>query len=127
MLLRAAQEAVPIRMCTCSRGRRAIRYSRVSRPSTHGLFSTASAPPSNLFARSFFQAWNSTEEARARSVFHHFPITGNLVLVKCRQFSVLGLTRGSLGSSRSAIELRPLDINSYSRIPSQYSGLSDVV
>jgi hypothetical protein len=33
----------------------------------------------------------------------------------------------SLGGSRSAIELRPLDINSYSRIPSQYSGLSDVV
>ena len=33
-------------------------------------------------------------------IFHHFPITRSFVLVKCRQFSVLGLTRGSLGSLR---------------------------
>jgi hypothetical protein len=32
----------------------------------------------------------------ARSVFHHFPITRTLVSVKCRQFSVLVFTRGSL-------------------------------
>ena len=33
-------------------------------------------------------------------IFHHFPITRSFVLVRCRQFSVLGLTRGSLGSLR---------------------------
>jgi hypothetical protein len=42
------------------------------------------------------------------SIFHHFPITGCFVVCKCRQFSVLGFTRGSLGSSNSATELRPL-------------------
>jgi hypothetical protein len=41
-------------------------------------------------------------------IFHHFPITWDFVLVKCRQFSVLGFTRGSLGSVCSATELRPL-------------------
>jgi hypothetical protein len=41
-------------------------------------------------------------------IFHHFPIARDPVLVKCRQFSVLGFARGSLGSSRSATELRPL-------------------
>ncbi len=30
------------------------------------------------------------------SIFHYFPISRNLALLKCRQFSVLGLTRGSL-------------------------------
>ncbi len=45
---------------------------------------------------------------RNSRIFHHFPITGNSVSDKCRQFSVLGFTRGSLGSSRSATELRPL-------------------
>jgi len=33
-----------------------------------------------------------------RSVFHYFPITARLASVKCHQLSVLGLTRGSLGS-----------------------------
>jgi hypothetical protein len=48
----------------------------------------------------------------ARSlIFHHFPITDRFDSSKCRQFSVLGLTRGSLGNSYSAIELRPLALN----------------
>ncbi len=46
-------------------------------------------------------------------IFHRFPIPDRSSASKCRQFSVLGLTRGSLGSSRSAIELRPLDISDY--------------
>ena len=36
----------------------------------------------------------------------HFPITRNLSLVKCRQFSLLGLTRGSLGSFRRPAVVR---------------------
>ncbi len=55
-----------------------------------------------------FLARHSTGWARKRLVFHHFPITRNLALVKCRQFSVLGLTRGSLGSFYTAIVRRPL-------------------
>src|SRR4029077_7834761 len=42
------------------------------------------------------------------SIFHHFPITRRFVVCKCRQFSVLGLTRGSLGSFYTAIVRRPL-------------------
>src|SRR5258708_13415726 len=42
-------------------------------------------------------------------IFHHFPITRPRSVGKCRQFSVIGFARGSLVSSRSAIELRPLD------------------
>jgi len=41
-------------------------------------------------------------------IFHHFPITSNSFLAKCRQFSVLGVTRGSLGSFYTAIVRRPL-------------------
>jgi hypothetical protein len=41
-------------------------------------------------------------------VFHHFPITRNLVLANCRQFSVLGFNRGSLGSFYTAIVRRLL-------------------
>src|SRR6266481_2439840 len=35
------------------------------------------------------------------SIFHHFPIPSTLTCDKCRQLSVLGFTRGSLGSSQS--------------------------
>ncbi len=42
------------------------------------------------------------------AIFHYFPITKNLALIKCRQFSVLGFTRGSLGSFYTAIVRRPL-------------------
>jgi len=41
-------------------------------------------------------------------IFHYFPITESFVLTKCRQISVLGLTRGSLGSFYTAIVRRPL-------------------
>ncbi len=44
----------------------------------------------------------------------HFPsflIARDPVLVKCRQFSMLGLTRGSLGSVSSTTELRPLVVS----------------
>src|SRR6266481_6105517 len=45
----------------------------------------------------------------ARSlIFHYFPITDRFDSSKCRQFSVLGLTRGSLGSFYTAIVRRPL-------------------
>jgi hypothetical protein len=40
-------------------------------------------------------------EGRAHSylcIFQHFPFRNSLTAIKCRQFSVLGLTRGSLGS-----------------------------
>jgi hypothetical protein len=61
----------------------------------------------------------------ARSVFHHFPITRSLVSVKCRQFSVLGFARGSLGSFYTAIVRRPLIISDcISLIDRLYSGLS---
>jgi hypothetical protein len=46
-----------------------------------------------------------------RPIFHHFPITENSALLKCRQFSVLGFTRGSLGSVCSTTELRPLVVS----------------
>ncbi len=45
---------------------------------------------------------------RNSRIFHHFPITRNFVSVKYCQLSVLGLTRGSLGSICSTTELRPL-------------------
>ena len=45
---------------------------------------------------------------KSNRIFHDFPINSRFVVCKCRQFSVLGVSRGSLGSSRSAIELRPL-------------------
>ncbi len=38
-------------------------------------------------------------------VSHHFPITRRFEVYKCRRSSEIGLTRGSLGSSYSAIEL----------------------
>jgi hypothetical protein len=44
-----------------------------------------------------------------------FQLPGHCVSVKCRQFSVLGFTRGSLGSSNSATELRPLDVSDVRR------------
>ena len=50
---------------------------------------------------------------KSNRIFHHFPITRNLVLVKCRQFSVLGVTRGSLGSACSTTELRPLVVSDF--------------
>src|SRR5258708_33603427 len=43
--------------------------------------------------------------------FPSFPIARDLVLVKCRQFRMLGLTRGSLGSVSSTTELRPLVVS----------------
>jgi hypothetical protein len=45
-------------------------------------------------------------------VQHHFPLFPNYNFIgasKCRQFSVLGLTRGSLGSFYTTIVRRPLD------------------
>jgi hypothetical protein len=88
-------------------------------------------PPSQVRA---YRLWSSpgcsnrvsSAGAGIRSVFHHFPITRNLVVVKCRQFSVLGLPRGSLGSSRSAIELRPLASQLYyeAPLPAQLARLS---
>ncbi len=42
------------------------------------------------------------------SIFHHFPIAACFIMYKCRQFSVIGFTGGSLGSVCSAAELRPL-------------------
>jgi len=44
-------------------------------------------------------------------IFHHFPITSNSFLAKCRQFSVLGVTRGSLGSFYTAIVRRQLVVS----------------
>src|SRR5262245_21405359 len=43
-------------------------------------------------------ASSKTLGAGGLSFFHHFPIRWPFVVSKCRQFSVLGLTRGSLGS-----------------------------
>ena len=54
---------------------------------------------------------SSIRNVRARSVFRHFPITSCLVACKCRRSSELGFTRGSLGSSDSATELRPLVVS----------------
>jgi hypothetical protein len=42
-------------------------------------------------------------------IFHHFPITGSFVLVKCRQFSLLGSTRGSLGSFRPNLTVHAME------------------
>jgi hypothetical protein len=39
-------------------------------------------------------------------IFHHFPIQEQFNSFKCRQISVLGFARGSLGSSYTALELR---------------------
>jgi len=50
-------------------------------------------------------------DQRGYSVFHHFPISVNSVSLKCRQISVLGLTRGSLGSFYTAIVRCQLRIN----------------
>ena len=41
-------------------------------------------------------------------IFHYFPVAESFVLTKCRQISVLGLTKGSLGSFYTAIVRRPL-------------------
>jgi hypothetical protein len=35
---------------------------------------------------------------KSNRIFHYFPINSRFVVCKCRQFSVLGVTRGSLGS-----------------------------
>jgi hypothetical protein len=40
---------------------------------------------------------------KSNRIFHYFPIARDPVLVKCRQFSVLRLTRGSLGSLQSKL------------------------
>ena len=48
--------------------------------------------------------------AECDSIFHHFPIAACFIVYKCRQFSVLGFTKGSLGSVRSATELGPLGV-----------------
>jgi len=60
--------------------------------------------------RDWCPPWRSSTVPKIETnrIFHHFPIPGNLVLVKCRQFSVLGFTRGSLGSFYTAIVRRPL-------------------
>jgi hypothetical protein len=55
---------------------------------------------------------------KSNRIFHHFPIARDPVLVKCRQFSVLGVTRGSLGSSGSAIEHARSDSVNSTRDPS---------
>jgi hypothetical protein len=57
--------------------------------------------------RGFFQVYNSNNWTGMPSVFHHFPITENCDSTKCRQFSVLGFARGSLGSFYIAIIRRP--------------------
>jgi len=46
---------------------------------------------------------------KSNRIFHHFPIARDPVLVKCRQLSVLGFARGSLGSFYTAIVRRPLN------------------
>src|SRR5215472_10751016 len=61
-------------------------------------------------------ASTETLGARGHSIFHHFPVRRCFVVYKCRRSSDLGFTRGSLGSSRSAIELRPLVVQILLRI-----------
>jgi len=48
--------------------------------------------------------------AHTLPIFHHFPIANYFTASKCRQFSVLGFTRGSLGSFYTAIVRRPLGV-----------------
>src|SRR5712691_9634948 len=45
------------------------------------------------------------------SIFRHFPIRSCLAVYKCRQFSVLGFTRGSLGSFRASLTVHATEFS----------------
>jgi hypothetical protein len=54
--------------------------------------------PSKSLRQRELREFHEDAQREQISVFHYFPITRNLAAIKCRQFSVLGFIRGSLGS-----------------------------
>jgi hypothetical protein len=55
--------------------------------------------PLGMTARTRRQPCDDSFSGSYLCIFHHFPFENTLTAIKCRQFSVLGLSRGSLGSS----------------------------